>query len=85
MPRVGLMVLLHVMRLVWGLSVLGSTLVLDLCRRATSTTLRVRGVNSSQTNDDEEQWLPLSQGQIWVTEERELLLQTADTEGQVAR
>lgn len=29
--------------------------------------------------------LPLPQGQIWVTEEGQLLLQTAHTEGQVAR
>ncbi len=29
--------------------------------------------------------LPLSQGQIWVTEEGQLLLQTAHTKGQVAR
>lgn len=29
--------------------------------------------------------LPLSEGQIWVTEEGELLLQTAHTKGQIAR
>lgn len=29
--------------------------------------------------------LPLSQGQIWVIEEGELLFQTTHTEGQVAR
>lgn len=38
----------------------------------------------SRTDDEADEELPLSQGQIWVIEEGQLLLQTAHTEGQVA-
>lgn len=38
----------------------------------------------SRTDDEADEELPLSEGQIWVIEEGQLLLQTAHTEGQVA-
>lgn len=44
------------------------------------------GIVSSKHGErnSQEQWLPLSQGQIGVTQEGQLLLQAAHAEGQVA-